>query len=55
MGELAEPEAVAPVRPEGGHHEEVPGAADQLVFAARYGEVLEVEGRFSEEVVQRPH
>lgn len=55
VGELAGPEAAAPARSEVVHREEVPGAADQLVFAARYGEVLEAGARFSAEVVQRPH
>lgn len=52
---MAGPGAEALARSEAGHHEEAPGAADQLVFAARYGEVLGAEGRFSEEVVQHPH
>ena len=55
MGELAGPEAAAPVRSEAGHHEEVPGAADPLGFAARYGEVLEAGARSSEEAVQHLH
>ena len=55
VGELAGPEAAAPAQSAVGHHGEVPGAADQLVFAARYGEVLEAADPFSVEVVQRPH
>jgi hypothetical protein len=52
---LAGPEEAAPARSEADQHEEVPGAEDPLVFAARYGEVLEVEGRSSVEVAQHLH
>lgn len=55
MEELAGPEVVAPACSEAGHHEEVPGAAGQLVSAVRYEEGLEAVGRFSAEVAQRPH
>jgi hypothetical protein len=50
VGESAGPEAAAPVRPEAGHHEEVPGSVGQLVFAAHYEGGLEAVGRFSEAV-----
>jgi hypothetical protein len=55
VGELAEPAAGAPACSEAGHHEEVPGAAGQLVFAARYEGGLEVGDRFSAEVDRRSH
>lgn len=54
VGELAGPEAAAPVRLEAGHHGGDLGEVGQLVSVAHYEEVLEAVGRFSAVVVQRP-
>ena len=52
---MAAPGAAAPARSEAGQRGELPVAAGPLGFAVRSWEVLEAVGRFSEEVVPRPH